>query len=616
MEKLRESLLSVLSHKIFKYSSILIALIVLFCSIRYGKYNGNYINSDGKGYYAYLTAIFIYNDLDYNFIDEYESKYYLPESYVDFRSDIGDDVANITFVGTAVMWFPFFIVAHISSYVLGLPTDGYAPLYQYAVGIAAVFYLFLALWGIKKLLEIYKSKPFHIALVQTLIVFATPLYFYTIVDASFTHVYSFAAFTLFLLFTKLYIQKYTPKYLYLAFFFFGLIVLIRPSNMIVAASLPFLAGSWNKLKELFIHVFTHYTQLIKGFIILLLVVSLQPLMYYLQVGKPFVWTYTGVGFNFMDPYFYSILFSYKKGLFIYTPVLLFSLLGFVYLFRTKKFKAWSLLLFLIFMNYILSAWWNWWYGMSYGNRAYIDYFVFFALLFGFALKENRYTFVKYIIYIITPVVIILNLIQTYQYRNFILYWDMDQEMYWRVFLKTDKEYFGLLWRENSKEIYDEAKVDLYQKLDSSTLISELTNNLDSTLSMKEEFIETANVHSGSQAVLLTKKNPYSPGFVFSADNVFPNDTNLFKLSAFVFIEENVNRNYFSLVLSVEKDGKVYDYKAIDSEGMDIKVGEWTEIDYIAELHRPKSSKDVVKVYVWYRGRKEILVDDITLRIYE
>jgi len=246
MEKLRVGLFSVLSHKIFKYSSILIAVIVLFCSIKYGKYQGNYINSDGKGYYAYLTAIFIYNDLDYNFIDEYENKYYMPESYVDFRSVIGDDVANITFVGTAVMWLPFFIAAHIASYVLGLPTDGYAPLYQYSIGFAAVFYLFLALWGIKRLLQIYGSKPFHIALIQTLIVFATPLYFYTTVDASFTHVYSFAAFTLFLLTTKLYIQKYSPKFLYFAFFFFGLIVLIRPSNMIVAASLPFLAGDWNK----------------------------------------------------------------------------------------------------------------------------------------------------------------------------------------------------------------------------------------------------------------------------------------------------------------------------------------------------------------------------------
>jgi len=34
------------------------------------------INSDGKGYYAYLPAFFIYHDFTYKFIASYEEKYY------------------------------------------------------------------------------------------------------------------------------------------------------------------------------------------------------------------------------------------------------------------------------------------------------------------------------------------------------------------------------------------------------------------------------------------------------------------------------------------------------------------------------------------------------------
>ena len=33
------------------------------------------INSDGKGYYAYLPAIFIYHDLQFKFVEGYEAQY-------------------------------------------------------------------------------------------------------------------------------------------------------------------------------------------------------------------------------------------------------------------------------------------------------------------------------------------------------------------------------------------------------------------------------------------------------------------------------------------------------------------------------------------------------------
>ena len=167
---------NVFNGVIVKYATFLIAALVLFYSWQHGRYNGNYINSDGKGYYAYLTAIFIYQDMEYGFIDDYESKYYAPESYVDFRRDVDGGVVNITFAGIAVLFLPFFLMAHTGSMALGLPTDGYAPLYQSAIGFAAVFYLFLALWGIKKFLELYSVGKYHIVLVQILIVFATPIY--------------------------------------------------------------------------------------------------------------------------------------------------------------------------------------------------------------------------------------------------------------------------------------------------------------------------------------------------------------------------------------------------------------------------------------------------------
>ena len=58
---------------------ILIVCLVLFAALKVWNNDTSrkiLIASDGKGYYAYLPAIFIYHDLGFNFIDEYEEKYF------------------------------------------------------------------------------------------------------------------------------------------------------------------------------------------------------------------------------------------------------------------------------------------------------------------------------------------------------------------------------------------------------------------------------------------------------------------------------------------------------------------------------------------------------------
>lgn len=41
----------------------------------------------------------------------------------------------------------------------------------------------------------------------------------------------------------------------------------------------------------------------------------------------------------------------------------------------------------------------------------------------------------------------MNIIQTFQYKNYILNWgEMDKEMYWKVFLRTEDQFKGLVWK--------------------------------------------------------------------------------------------------------------------------------------------------------------------------
>ncbi|MEE4255684.1 MAG: hypothetical protein V2I47_01465 [Bacteroidales bacterium] len=616
MEKLRTVLGFIFNNYVIKHATLIIAFLMLFYTWQHGRYNGNYINSDGKGYYAYLTAIFIYQDLEYGFIDEYESKYYAPESYVDFRREVEGGIANITFAGIALFFLPFFLAAHLGSMVLGLPTDGYAPLYQYGIGFAAIFYLLLALWGIKKFLELYGVNKYHVALVQVLIVFATPIYFYTTVDASFTHIYTFSAFVLFFYYMKRYIMTRRAKHLYLSSLLLALIILMRPTNMMIAAAIPFLAGDWESLKSAFLGLFKHLKELAIALVIFFGILAIQPALYYVQVGQFFVWTYTGLGFNFLDPHIFDVLFSYRKGLFVYTPILIFAIPGFIYLFRKSKYQALTLLAYCLIVLYVISSWRNWWYGMSFGHRAFLDHYIVFALLLGLALTDTKYKVLRYLIYVATPLVIWMNMVQVFQYKNWILYWNMDEEKYWRVFMKTDEKYFGMLWREAKQQEQEEERKVFENRFKNLTANNTFYDDYEGLLpDLNANLIEKEITRSGETAIWLNIYNPYSPGIKTEIRNLRDSTRILLRASAYVYVPEHAAYNPFHLVFSVENEEGVYVYQSVDSNPEDIKTGEWNEIRMAAETKEIKSPGDIMKVYVWYSGKREVIVDDFTVEFF-
>jgi hypothetical protein len=136
---------------------------------------------------------------------------------------------------------------------------------------------------------------------------------------------------------------------------------------------------------------------------------------------------------------FEILFSYKKGLFVYTPLLFISLLGGYFLWKKNKFEFFSLTAFLVIVTYVLSSWSNWWYGGSFSSRPFLEYIPYFSILLGLAISgiKNQLYKKAYVSMIIALVV--LCQIQTYQYRYYQIHWeDMTKERYWDVFLRVDK----------------------------------------------------------------------------------------------------------------------------------------------------------------------------------
>ena len=397
------------------------------------------VQSDAKGYYAYLPALLIYHDLHFGFFDSIEKKYYNPNTYYDFRTQHNGKTVDKYFAGTALAELPFFLIAHGLTLLSEQPADGYSEFYPVLVNIAGLFYLFLGLIYTRNLLRSFQVNDNWIAFILLLLVFGTNLFYYTVVEPGMSHAYSFAFISMFVYYArKFFITHYRPTVFYCAALL-GIIVLIRPVNGLVIFALPFIAGNNAKLSEGFSFLVKNAGMLFCAIAVFALVAGIQPLFYMIQTGDAFIYTYGEEGFNWLHPHAMGFLFSYKKGLFVYTPLLLFALAGFIHLWKNDRYRFWSLFGFSAILVYVLSSWWSWWYGGSFGQRVMVEYYIFAALLIAFAYKQFEKRSQRIILTAFFVLSSLLCIAQTWQYRYNIIHWEnMDREKYWSNFLRFDK----------------------------------------------------------------------------------------------------------------------------------------------------------------------------------
>ena len=130
--------------------TLLIAIILAACFFKVNGFFNNkkseIIKSDGLGYYSYLPALFIYSDYTQEFVKGKVEEYYKNFSMQEYMLVIDERPVDKYFFGTAVLMYPFFMTAHWLSYYFHQQTDGYSILYQYLIGFAAVFYIFLGIF--------------------------------------------------------------------------------------------------------------------------------------------------------------------------------------------------------------------------------------------------------------------------------------------------------------------------------------------------------------------------------------------------------------------------------------------------------------------------------------
>jgi len=442
---------------------VLIFVSLILCIHNYTKSpwkEKKIIQNDTQIYYSYLPATLIENDP----LFENKSLYDSISKYWTIDTPIGRNTPKMT-MGIAFLQFPFFILAdNYTKSHKRYSRDGFSKPYQLAFTLGTLFYVILGLVG----LYIFLSSRFSdlvVAFTLIFIAFGTNLYFNTIYDPGSSHTYTFFLLVCMLLLTEKWLKHKTFLTSCLIGFVFGLIVLIRPVNILFAIPIFLLfktpSSQW---KSYFLLWFENKKSILFVLISAFLVWLPQLVFWKIQTGHFLYYSYNDEGFFWLKPHIFDGLFSFRKGWFIYTPMMFFALFGMFRLYKTRKEMFWAISIFLPIFLYVTFSWWCWWYGGSFSARTLIDILPFMSLPLAAVLEWIFIKKVRALLMLLPFAFIYLNLFQSWQFSKGFLHYDsMTYEGYKESFLHsyTTVEYFQKLRTpdyENAKKYGIEKKL--------------------------------------------------------------------------------------------------------------------------------------------------------------
>jgi hypothetical protein len=570
------------------------------------------IDGDGSGYYAYLTTVLHYKTTDFAEVFNYEKSRRGLDYMGHYFHEYNGKIVNKYYMGTALLILPFYLLAMLYSKIAFLPLDGYNIIFQYAVGLAAAFYLALGLLMTNALLRTYNiQKPVRLLVVLSLML-GTNLFYYAFLHPSHSHVYSFAAIAGFAYFARNFMLGGRSRHLYIMAFVFGLVGLIRPTNLLLLLLIPFFADDFNQFKNRFSNLFSKPMTIIWAAVAFFLSFGLQPLFNFIQTGDLVLYTYKNEGFHFFDPATFSFLLSYRKGFFLYTPLMLLIFSGLLVLYRKSKFQFYGISGFFIVLVYVLSSWWNWFFGDSFGMRAMIDFYSIFAVLLGLGftsmikLNAGR-IFLTLFLLLVVP----LNLIQAYQYERGIIHPDsMTKEKYWYVFLKTGKNFEQVLGGQPEpmfESLKNYQRLDYFMDMES---VSPLWTSNGIKLSGES--------YSGMYLAELSSANAFSPTLVLNGSQIIEMSGSCYLAANLMYRELEPDAAARALVVyaATNRNNQLVFYKVQKLKQMpDDITNSWRYGTYGLKVPSWNNEVAQVKVYVWNPEGKLLQLDDLAVSIY-
>jgi len=325
-------------------------------------------------------------------------------------------------IGVAVLMLPFFLVAHGLSWWSNLPRDGFSLYYQYIVGLAGLAYAVAGLMVLRRLLLRHFTEPVVLATLVSM-TFGTNLFHYAVYDSTYSHVFSFCLVALLLLLVELWWEAATVWRSVALAVVAALIILVRHTNVVFLAFVPLYGiRRWSDVRSNLNRLQQRRGAILGMLVVGLVCLSPQLILYKWTTGHWIANSYgPGASFTWGSPHILETLFSVERGLFFWSPLLLFSIGGLVVAEGWAREQVAATVAVLAVHTYVLASWYTWNYGSGFGHRGFTDllaaFAVYIAAFFAWTAKRPR---VATVVSAISIALVVLSLVQTWQYWNGII----------------------------------------------------------------------------------------------------------------------------------------------------------------------------------------------------
>jgi len=419
-------------HQLLKFRFKILLIIALSYTagfFAFDNWKETMNNGDSSGYYMHLVSSVLNQDVG-NYtktIDDYLENYQKAkdprkDKYGIRKTDKDRYYIKYT-LGVAVMEIPALLIAHsIASISDRHEADGWSQPYAFWINFSKVFYIVIGFLFLIKTLKLYFENKI-VAFTVLSIALGTNLFYHGIF-LTLAHSFLFFDFCLLIYLSNKFYQNPSNKRALGIGLLVGLITLTRVPE-VVGLLIPLLWGVSNiaGLKSRFNFFKNKPSYLLVAAAGLLVAFSPQIFYWHYVSGQFFFNPYQGESFNFLKPNIINGWFNFRNGWLIYTPIMIFALIGFFFMKREKiKGALIPALLFLSLISWIHYSYYIWNYYPGMGSRPMIECYPILAFpLAAFFSRFHHGPKSKWIISVLTVFFIALNIFQCWQMKKGIIY---------------------------------------------------------------------------------------------------------------------------------------------------------------------------------------------------
>lgn len=604
-----------------KYSLLTAAVIMaVIITLRLSAPPKNILSYDVFGYYLYLPATFIYHDpalKDIGWVEQMNTKYNGAPSLYQLGK-VSDTNYVIRFnAGIAVMYSPFFFLGHLAARILPFEADGFSKPYQWAIILGGLFYTLAGVWFLRKaLLPLFSDLVTAITL--GVIFLVSNVFFFSVWGNDAPHIYIFTLYALILYLTVKWYAEPKGLYAILLGLALGTAVITRPSEVFILL-VPALWGVWGlkSVRDKLVLIWQRKRDVILIVLFTALAVAPQLIYWKYATGE---WIFNSYddpqsGFNFSSPRFSYVLFGFRKGFYVYSPVMIFATIGFYQLFRQKRKLFLPFLLFFLANVYLIASYSSL---VSYGWRAFVQLHAVLAIPMACFVEDTlrQKKAVLLVALHMAALLLLLNVLKSYQtMRGIIDGSRMTRAYYFDSFFtvdpkKTDK---SLLLADRSEE-----SRELLTNEDRFARRVVCSYDFESITAGNSAYYDSSFSHSGKQSYRLGPDNIYSPAFEMPFKEITRSYYGWIRATVWIYKTGDPSLNESLLVVHFNYDHRPYKYRAVSYKNMHMpfQPGQWNRITIDYMTPEVRTPDDPLKVYVWYRGQGDVYIDDFTVEVFE